>query len=624
MATEGRRAIRICGISGYAGDPPGHMRRNLEAGEVDALIGDYLAEFNLAINVIARAQGKHPGWEPTFMEGTRQSLDLLARRRIKLVTNGGAINPRGAAEEIQKWCDDAQNGLKVAYVTGDDVVQDVRRQIADGSLRHLDGVNTNVGQGNESQKSVQALRKHDIIAANAYLGSRGIRAALDRGADIVVCGRVADASPVVGLASWWHGWRDDEWDALAGALVTGHLIECSGYATGGNFSGFEGADPKQLIDIGMPIAEIATDGTAVITKHDSLPGVVTREVVACQFLYELQGDVYLNSDVTALLRDIAIDDCGKDRVQVTGIRGTPPPPTTKVACFYLAGYQAEYMIAMTGSNNRAKAELFRRQVAHRLQGVDGILVHDVQEYGRPERNASTQFAGTSFLRIFVQCTTAEAVARVMQAHLSIGLEHFSGYHSTLMTNPTQAVPRPFLGYFPGLFDQKDIRQTVGFIKGDRQSIDIPPPPDTQAIAKINSFDPPQRDASSRGGDEVEIELGDIALARSGDKGGNINIGLFPRSEKSNAKGLPSTAQWAWLRDTLTRKKMRELIGDDWRDDYSIERCEFPNLRAVHFVVYGILGRGVTSSPVLDNLGKGFADWIRSRHIKAPLALCSKL
>lgn len=615
-----KRPIRIVGVSGFAGDPPAAMKRNAEAGPIDAIIGDYLAEFNLAINAIAAKQGKHPGWEQTFMDGTKDTLELIDRKRLKLVSNGGALNPRNAAEELKKWIVEKNYNLNVAYVEGDNVTKEVRERIAREDLPHLDGENKNVGT-NPSKEEVKYLKDREIISAHCYLGSRAITAALRGGADIVVCGRVADASPIMGLAAWWHDWRDSDYDQLAGALVAGHLIECSGYSTGGNFSGFQQYRYDDLTDIGFPVAEVAYDGSAVLTKQESLPGLVNVEVIACQFLYELQGNIYLNSDVKAHLDDVTLRQVGRNRVELRGIRGSPPPPTTKCAIFWVDGFQCEYMIAMTGSpaNCKAKADLFRHQTSTRLKKAglwNKLNAYEVQEYGTVAIDATNQFSGTCFLRIFVQAATTELVVQVIRSHMSIGLEHFSGYHSTLMTNPAQAVPRPYLGYYPGLYEQSKLSLTMSHIGSN--TIDIPPPEKTEQLSPMESYDTTSAVDLSRFGETRKVELGDVVTARSGDKGGNINVGFLPFSDPTDESGRASEIQWDWLRSFLTLEKMKQLMGEDWSDGFSIERVEFPSIRAVHFVIYGILGRGVTSSPVLDNLGKGFADYIRGRHVDIPV------
>lgn len=615
------RAIRIVGVSGFAGDPPAAMRRNAEAGPVDAIIGDYLAEFNLAINAIATKQGKHPGWEQTFMDGANDTLEVINAKRLKLVTNGGALNPEGAALEIQKWIDEKGYDLTVAYVTGDNVTREIRDMVAREELPHLDGENRNVGT-NASKEEIKHLKSREIVSANCYLGSRAITAALRSGADIVVCGRVADASPVMGLAAWWHDWQDTDFDRLAGALVAGHLIECSGYSTGGNFSGFERYDANDLTDIGFPIAEISSDGSAILTKQETLPGLVNVEVIACQFLYELQGSVYLNSDVKAHLDDITLTQIDRNRVELRGIKGSPPPPTTKCAFFWVDGFQCEYMIAMTGSqaNCAAKSDLFKHQTATRLRNaglIDKISTYEIQNYGTAAVDAKSQFSGTCFLRVFIQAASAAIVTQVIRSHMSLGLEHFSGYHSTIMTNPAQAVPRPYLGYYPGLYRQSNLHMRTALVGGDL--MDVPAPEVTEELPANHSYDTVDTVPLSRFGKTKKAEFGTVVLARSGDKGGNINVGFLPFSDPIDHTGRAHMDHWDWLRSFLTRDKLKELMGDDWSQEYSIERVEFPGIRAVHFVIYGILGRGVTSSPVLDNLGKGFADYIRGRHVDVPVS-----
>ena len=152
-----------------------------------------------------------------------------------------------------------------------------------------------------------------MVSAHAYLGARGIVDGLRRGADIIICGRVADASPVIAAAWFWHDWAETDYDQIAGSLIAGHLIECSAYVTGGNFAGFDKYDLDNLVAPGFPIAEIATDGTCVIAKHPGTDGFINQDTVRCQFLYELQGNTYLNSDVSAHIADIVIADSGKDR-----------------------------------------------------------------------------------------------------------------------------------------------------------------------------------------------------------------------------------------------------------------------------------------------------------------------
>lgn len=311
------------------------------------------AEINLAANATAYASGHHPGFEPSALNGLASSLDALATRRIKVAINGGALNPRGLAQRVAALAHEKglDHVLRVAYVDGDDLRAQIGRSAMPSTkeeavawLPHLDAASAGEeGEEEEAGGKEEAfafLRGGDgdgeggvegegkggaegeeggqpIVSANAYLGARGIATAFRHGADIVIAGRVADASPVVAAAWYWWGWDDSAYDALAGALVAGHLIECSAYVSGGNFAGFneEGryGGLETFLEPGFPIAEVDKDGACVVTKHEGTGGVVDVETVRCQLLYELQGNVYLHSDVKAVLDGVEVEGVGKDR-----------------------------------------------------------------------------------------------------------------------------------------------------------------------------------------------------------------------------------------------------------------------------------------------------------------------
>src|SRR5271170_5557302 len=219
----GTRRVKIANCSGARSDPGYQMRRQaLGKGDVDFITGDYLAEMNLAENAEKMAMGKHDGWEPTAWDGLRQTLDVLDKRRIKVVINGGALNPSGLARKCQALIMEKGYDLKVAYVSGDNLMEEVKANLAStGTLpSHLDSENPSVTLAKNTTALLDAKGK-PIVSANAYLGARAIVAGLRLGADIIICGRVADASPVVGAAWYWHNWDDRNYDALAGALIAG-------------------------------------------------------------------------------------------------------------------------------------------------------------------------------------------------------------------------------------------------------------------------------------------------------------------------------------------------------------------------------------------------------------------
>ncbi|KAI8713876.1 hypothetical protein NCS52_01233500 [Fusarium sp. LHS14.1] len=610
----GARPVRIANCSGYHGDPAQEMYKQATLGDVDFITGDYLAEVNMANNAEAFREGRHPGYEETAWDGIQQTIDVISQKRIKVVINGGALNPGGLATRVAKLVKDRGYDLKVAYISGDNVLPKLGNhmpQQIEQALPHLDSPSHHVTVSPESYLFTrEGQEPREIVSANAYLGAHSIYEALQKGADIVICGRASDASPVMACAYYWWSWKNTSYNELAGALIAGHLIECSTYVTGGNFSGFDAFDIERFVDPGFPIAEIDQDGSCVITKHPGTGGMVTIDTCSCQLLYELQGNVYLNSDVKAYLDDVSMEQVGLDRVRVSGIRGAPPPNTTKLAVFYKGGYEMQALFNASGYGTAKKFELFQKQVRFFL-GEEALQRFDVLEFqqiGVAAPDPVDQNSSTVYFRIFAQAPEASLLNTVNIAVRNISLKHFSGFHSSL--DMRTAIPRPYLAYYPALWNQSDISERVHFVnaKGETQSFATGQPPAFEDVGQRQSYD---AEASTQTDAELcNVRLGDIALGRSGDKGANLNFGLF----------VHTPAQWDWLRSYLSRAKVQELLGTDWKDGYSIERVEFPKIHAVHFVVYGILGRGVSSSKRLDGFGKGFIDYFRDKVVQAPASI----
>ncbi|KAH6642899.1 hypothetical protein C7974DRAFT_328603 [Boeremia exigua] len=545
------------------------MRYQAELGDVDFITGDYLAEVNIAENAQAHAAGTHPGWEQTAWDGIEQTIDLLAEKRIKVVVNGGAHNPRGLAEKVQELVTSKGLDLKVAFVLGDNLIEEMKDIREKGLPPHLDSNNSDI---TVAEHTLDLLEKNDkpIVSANAYLGAREIVKGLEQGADIIIAGRVADASPVIGAAWYWHGWADTDYHELAGALIAGHLIECSGYVTGSNFAGFYEYPLEDLFDLTFGIAEVEKDGTCVITKHDAKKGFVTEDTVKCQFLYELQGNIYLNSDVKSILDDVQVKAEGKNRVRVWGIKGAPPPPTTKLAVFYRAGYQSEVVVNATGYGTAEKFDMYEKMFKFGLKRLGILEKFDVLEFQRigvPESNPKSQLRSTTYLRIFAEASDEKVNLALASLLGEFAMQHYSGFHNS--------------------YETRDPVELLSF------------------------------------GQTTRARLGDIALARSGDKGGNANIGFFIPTQLPSAYPASSplyAESWDWLRSYLTIPKLKEMFGESWSDKFYIERVEFPKIMAVHFVVYGVLGRGVSGSSRLDSFAKGMGDWLRDVEVDVPVKI----
>ena len=343
-------------------EPGWQMRKQATGGPVDFITGDWLAENNLAQEAIAMDAGTGEGFKKNAWQALQLTMDVVNERRIKIIINGGGISPQNMAKRCQELIDCKGYDLTVAFVSGDNMVGEVRSALKEtGNLP-----NTFQDINNNAHKGIQ-FQAENVLACNAYIGARGIVKGLEAGADIIICGRVADASPVVGAVMWWYGWSDTDYDKLAGAFLVGHLIECSGYITGSNFSGFHRFPLERFVDVGFPVAEVEEDGTCIITKHPGTNGMVTEETVKSQFLYEIQGNIYLNSDVKAILNDVKVEQVGEDRVRFSGIKGRPPPPTTKLAVYYKGGFESQNLANADGYATKKKYKLYEMQIRERMK-----------------------------------------------------------------------------------------------------------------------------------------------------------------------------------------------------------------------------------------------------------------
>jgi len=555
------------------------------AGGIDILTGDYLAEVTMLILGKARAKDSSKGYAATFLQHLDAALEHLVANGIRLVVNAGGLNPAGLAVATRELIARRGYDLRVSHIGGDDVFGRLDAlQQAGHSLPHL------------ASGEPLSSWPHQPLTANAYLGGFGIARALANGADIVITGRVADASVVVGPAAWWWSWTPNDYDALAGALAAGHVIECGPQATGGNFSGFRTI--ADLVQPGFPIAEIDADGSAVITKNPGTGGTVTRDTVTAQLLYEIGEPAYLNSDVTTHLDTAALTDLGDDRVQIRGVRGSAPPATTKVAITGVGGWENSMLLALTGSDLDAKAALIERAVHRYTDAVDGLDVA-IDRIGQAQHDPDSQNAGTELLRIAVQGTKETAGRAFSSRMVELALSSYPGLYTLGPPQPGSA----FGVYWPALLDQALLEHTVHHHDGTREVIALG--------ATVRESTPPAvtQTAQTTWSDELVVtSLGEIVHARSGDKGGDANVGVWVRDAQA----------WEWLWSTLTVDELRHLLPETRA--LPIERYELPNLGAVNFVIRGLLGTGATSSLRLDAQAKALGEWLRSRSIKVPKSL----
>ncbi|MFB7636181.1 acyclic terpene utilization AtuA family protein [Streptomyces sp. NPDC056149] len=562
-----REPLRIGNASGFYGDRFEAVREMLTGGALDVLTGDYLAELTMLI--LGRDRLKDPRWgyAKTFLRQMEEGLGLAVERGVRIVTNAGGLNPAGLACALRELGERVGVPVRVAHVEGDDLV------------------GRGWGEG--------------VLTANAYLGGAGIAECLRAGADVVVTGRVTDAALVSGPAAAHFGWAADDYDRLAGAVVAGHVVECGTQATGGNYAFF-----RELGDVrrpGFPVAEIHADGSAVITKHPGSGGAVSVGTVTAQLLYETGGARYLGPDVTARLDTVRLAEVGPDRVRIDGVRGEAPPATLKVGLTRMGGWRNEVVFVLTGLDIDAKAALVRGQVEDALGRVKRRPREVRWSLARTGRaDAGVQEEASALLRLVVRDPDPEAVGRAVSgAAIELALASYPGFHVT--APPGKGAP---YGVFEAAYvAAEDVRQVA--VRDDGERVEVPhvPPVVGELEVVAAELPVPLPDGPTR-----RVPLGIVAGARSGDKGGAANVGVWVRTEDA----------WRWLAHELTVERVRQLLPEV--AELEVQRTVLPNLRAVNFTVEGLLGEGVAAQARFDPQAKALGEWLRSRHVEIPEVL----
>ena len=585
-----RPAIRIANCSGFYGDRLAAAREMVDGGPIDVLSGDWLAELTMLI--LAKNQLRDPasGYARTFVTQMEQVMGDCLDRGIKVVSNAGGLSPRGCAEAVQQVADRLGLSPVVAYVEGDDLMPRLGDLEAAGvELTHME--------------TGEPLGDRQVLTANAYLGGWGIAEALGQGADIVITGRVTDAALVVGPAAWHHGWPRDDWDRLAGAVVAGHVIECGAQATGGNYAFF--TEIPGLDHPGFPIACVEEDGSSVITKHPGHGGAVTVGTVTAQLLYEIGGPAYHNPDVTARFDSIRLTQEAADRVRISGVRGDSPPTSTKVALNYQGGWRSTTTLYLTGLDIEAKAALVETALWSSVPGGRAAFDSVDVSLARTDRDdPATNEEATATLRITVKDSDERKVGRAFSSRVTeLALASYPGLYGGGLTSGASA----YGVYWPALVPAELVWQEVvvtGPSGAGRTVVEPVLPPSPPVAAEVARIEP----APVPAGPTRRSPLGAVFGARSGDKGGNANLGIWARTDPA----------YAWLAEWLTVERLEELLPET--AGMTIHRYELANLRALNFVVVGLLGEGVASSTRMDGQAKSLGEWWRARHADIPESL----
>ena len=578
--------IKIANCSGFYGDKLSAAKDLVDGGPIDVLTGDYLAELTMAILFGQKMQrGEDKGYVGTFLKQINQIAKSCKEKNIKIVSNAGGLNPKSMAIEIEKILKEQSIDMKVAYIDGDDLMPTI----------------SNLKKSGEEFKNIDKGKKLDEsgyspLTANAYLGAWGIKEALDKGADIVVCPRVTDAAVVIGPAAWKFKWKRDNYDALAGALAAGHIIECGCQATGGNYAFFK--EVESFDNVGYPIAEIYEDGSFYVTKHPDTGGLVSTGTVTAQLLYEINSPAYVNPDVIAHFDTLKIEEVEKDKVYVSGCRGSSPPDKHKVCINLAGGFRNGMEIILTGLDIEDKAKVFTDALFNSVGGRKQFDEVSIQLHRTDKENPNSNEEAMASLLVSVKSKDQNLVGRLFSAKIiELALANIPGFFAQGGVKSSG----PVIIYWPALVDSKHIKEKVHV---DGEEIEVIPTSQLE-LEEIYYQKEPIKIKKIKKEDEKEIYFGEIYGTRSGDKGGCANLGVWAKNANS----------FAFLHDFLTVKKLKELLPD--LNQYKIERFELANINSLNFYIHDILQDGVSSNDKKDGQAKSLGEYLRAKKVKVP-------
>ncbi len=582
--------IRIANAGGYWGDDLAQFRRQVELGPVDYVTLDFLAEITMSIMQKQRARDPRAGYARDFIAQIEETLPLLVERDIRVISNAGGVNPLGCRGAILEMAQLHGRALEVAAVVGDDLLPRLGELNANGVT--LDNM--------EDGAPFVAVRDR-VSSANAYYGAWPVVEALRTGAQIVVTGRCTDTG--ITLAPMIHAfaWAPDDWDRLAAGIVAGHIVECGAQSTGGNFSDWRRI--PRLEAIGYPVLEVFPDGSFVVTKHAGTGGSVTLRTVKEQLVYEM-GDPrsYVTPDVVADFGTIRLEQIGRDRVRVWGIRGRPAPASLKVSASYFDGWKSSGQLIISAPDAaekaRAFAALFWKRLGLEFAATLTELVGHSSCWGplAPESDPPEVL-----LRLSVRDTDKakiEAFAKMVPAVI------LSGPPAVAVTGGRPQA-QEVVAYWPALVPREKVRPRLVTRDGER-TLDWPTP---LVPAQKPATLPRENWPKAKGGaKKVRVPLSALAHARSGDKGDTCNIGVVARAPEI----------YPWLKRTLTSNLVKRRFKGICLA--RVERHEVPNLWALNFLLHESLGGGGTVSLRLDAQGKTLSHALLAMEVEAPRAL----
>lgn len=594
--------IRIANAGGFWGDDLGVLRRQLEGGDVDYISSDFLAEVTMSILRKQQQKNESLGYVTDFVDQIVDVADLMKTKGVRMITNAGGMNPIGCARKILTELKTKGISLKIAVVDGDNIIDRIDEFYpAKANFKNMDS-------GEDFQDIFQQIQ-----SANIYLGVPPLLKALESGADLILAGRVTDTSVTMAPMIYELGWKLDDWDKLAAGLVAGHIIECGAQSTGGNFTDWDKV--KRWDNMGYPIVEMSKNGEFTVYKHENTGGYISVDTLREQLVYEMGNPAqYISPDVVADFSQLQLEQIAPNRVLVKNAKGYPSTPFLKVSMAYEDGYKATSSIVISGGRVYKKAQEFEKIFWNRLNlsflkqntefvGYNACL-HHLAEHIDPNE---------ILLRFSVYDTD---VSKINQFSRSIAPLILSGPPGVAVTGG-RARMQQVITYWPTLIPKTCISSWVHVLDFDGKIIEseeIPSKLGNEVELNLNKSpeNAEYKLASETESIVVSVPFRRICLARSGDKGDTVNIGVLARS----------SAIYQFLKTELTSEKVAKMFSGIAKG--KVSRFEIDNLMALNFLLEEALDGGGTKSLMIDAQGKTFASALLNQKVFVPEKLLSTI
>lgn len=590
------KVVRIGGASGFWGDSSVGAPQLVNSGQIDYLVFDYLAELTMSILAGARLKKPELGYATDFVSVAMKAvLRDVVGKGIRVVSNAGGVNPEGCAAALAALAKEQGVELKIAVVTGDDVMPLLPELRESGHVK-------------EMQNGSRLPEK--VLTANAYLGALPVKAALDAGAQVVITGRCVDSAVTLGVLMHEFGWTSTDYDLLAGGSLAGHILECGCQATGGLHTDWDTVPGWDIM--GYPIAECSADGSFVLAKPEGTGGKITPAVIGEQMLYEIADPTtYILPDVICDFTQVTLQQAGSQRVDVRGARGRAPTASYKVCATHVEGFKTSAQLTIVGFDAVAKARRTGEAILDRTSamlekaGLGPYTASNLEVLGAEScygPHARATAAREVVLRLTVTHARKEALDLFAREVAPAGTSWAPGTTGS----GGRASASPSIRQYAFLLDKARLSPTV-LLNGERTAISQPAGQASPAAAARAADSVASMDAGSPSS-MVEVPLIRLAYARSGDKGDISNIGIIARRPDL----LPV------LRAQVTEAAVATYLAHLVKG--KVTRYDLPGINAFNFVCEQALGGGGMASLRNDPLGKGMAQILLSMPVRVPVAL----